>query len=365
MPIPFVDLKAQYKIIKPEIDAAIKNVISDCAFVGTSSNKYVQVFEKAFAKFSGLKHVVACANGTDAIEIALKAMGIGVGDEVIVPALTWISTAEAVSTVGAKPIFVDIDEFYAIDASKIEEKISKKTKAIIAVHLYGQPADMISITKIAKRHHLKIIEDCAQAHGAELNGKKVGTFGDVATFSFFPGKNLGAYGDAGAIATNDAKLADMCRKISQHGQLDKKHFHYIEGRNSRMDGIQAAVLSVKLKYLNNWTKARIKHADLYRKLLKNVELPILRPGAKYVYHLFVVQSDVRDALQTKLKEAGVETAVQYPNALPFLDCYKDCGYKPADFPVAYEVTQKILSLPIFAELTKKQIEFVASEIKKI
>lgn len=364
MKIPFVDLKAQYKTIKKEIDAAIKNVITDCVFVGTSNNKYVQEFEQAFGKFSGLKYIVACANGTDAIEIALKALGIGVGDEVLVPALTWISTAEAVSSIGAKPVFVDIDEYYGIDSKKIEAKINKKTKAIIAVHLYGQPADMISIAKIAKKHHLKILEDCAQAHGAELNGKKVGTFGDIATFSFFPGKNLGAYGDAGAIATNSKTLADTCRKIGQHGQLDKKHYHYIEGRNSRLDGIQAAVLSVKLKYLDKWTKARIKNADTYRQLLDNVELPKVRPGAKHVYHLFVIQTEVRDKIQIYLKAQGIETAIHYPTALPFLACYKDRGHKPSDFPVAYAATEKILSLPMFAELDLAQMKFAAKAIKK-
>lgn len=362
MKIPSVDLKAQYKTIKKEIDMSIKNVIADCAYVGTSSNKYVQNFENEFAKFAGVKYVIACANGTDAIEIALRALGVGAGDEVIVPALTWISTAEAVSSLGAKPVFVDIDEYYSIDVAKIEKAITKKTKAIIPVHLYGAPADMISILKIAKKHGLKVLEDCAQAHGAELNGKKVGTFGDIATFSFFPGKNLGAYGDAGGIATSNKTLADMCRKISQHGQLDKKHFHYIEGRNSRMDGIQAAVLSVKLKYLNQWTKQRIKNADKYCQLLNKIDLPKVRSGAKHVYHLFVIQTDHRDQLQQYLKEQGIEVGIHYPTALPFLEAYKQYHYKPADFPVAYEVTKKILSLPMYAELTDSQIKFVAKSV---
>lgn len=363
MHIPFVDLKTQYKGLKKEIDSAIRAVISETAFIGTTNNKYVQTFEKDFAAFLKIKYCVACANGTDAIEISLRALGIGSGDEVIVPALTWISTAEAVSSIGAKPIFVDIDDYFTLDVTKIEAKITKKTKAIIAVHLYGQPADMPKILKIAKKHGLKVLEDCAQAHGAELNGQKVGTFGDIATFSFFPGKNLGAYGDAGGIATNSKNLAETCRKISQHGQLDKKHFHYLEGRNSRLDGLQAAILSVKLKYLPKWTKERIKNAQLYNKFLaKKIYTPLLRDGAKHVYHLYVVQSDNRDELQQKLKNNGIETAVHYPTALPFLEAYKSYKHKPADFPVALAATQKILSLPMFPELTEAQIKFVAKNI---
>ncbi len=364
MKIPFVDLRAQYKTIQKEIDSAIKNVIADCAFVGTSGNKYVKKFEEEFANYIGAKHCVACANGTDAIEIALKALGIKAGDEVLVPALTWISTAEAVSNIGAKPVFVDIDEYYTIDATKIEAKINKKTQAIIPVHLYGQPADMTTIIKIAKKHHLKVIEDCAQAHGAELNGQRIGTFGDVATFSFFPGKNLGAYGDAGAVVTNNQKLADQCRKVSQHGQLDKKHYHYIEGRNSRMDGIQAAVLSIKLKHLDNWTKARIKNAEKYHQLLSNVELPKVHPGAKHVYHLFVIKTENRDKFQNHLKEKGIETGIHYPTALPFLAAYETYRHKPLDFPVACNATKKILSLPMYAELTDAQIKFVCAQIIK-
>ena len=262
MTIPFVDLKAQYNSIKNEIDSTIQKVISETAFI---KGKYVLQFEEDYKNAYGVKNVVSCANGTDAIYISLKALGIGAGDEVITTALSWISTSETITQAGAKVVFVDIDpENYTFDVSKIEEKITEKTKAIIPVHIYGHPANMTEIMRIAKHYNLNVIEDCAQAHFAQWKGQNVGTFGDLATFSFFPGKNLGAYGDAGAVITNDKKLADKVRMFANNGAL-VKHQHKIEGINSRMDGLQAAILSVKLKYINKWTNSRIKMQEYIMK----------------------------------------------------------------------------------------------------
>ncbi len=361
--IPFVDLKAQYVSIKKEIDNAIENVIRDTAFVGGSGNKYNQEFEKVFAAYIGTKYCVGCGNGTDAIEIIVKALGLGPGDEVIVPALTWIATSEAVSSCGATPVFVDVDQTtYTIDTKKIKRAITTKTKAIIPVHLYGLPADMDEITKIAKTHSLLIIEDCAQAHGAEYKGKKVGTFGVAATFSFFPGKNLGGYGDAGAIVTNDEGLAIKTRMLANHGML-KRHEHEFEGRNSRLDGLQAAILSVKLKHLDKWNNNRIKNAALYDKyIISNIITPKTPDHHKHVYHLYVIQSQNRDRLKEKLKEEEIEASIHYPTALPYLKCYQHLRYTEKDFPIAYSLSKKILSLPMFPELTEEQIKCVTKII---
>jgi len=362
--ISLVDLKAQHETLRPQIDEAIAAVIGDTAFIGTKNNRYVEKFERDFAASIGAEHCVACGNGTDAIEIALAALGVGPGDEVLVPALTWISTAEAVTTVGATPVFVDIDRnSYTIDTNAIEEKITGKTKAIIPVHLYGLPADMDTITAIAKRHDLLVIEDCAQAHGTEYKGKKVGTFGNAGTFSFFPGKNLGAYGDAGGIVTNDANVERECRLISQHGQVQKNE-HLREGRNSRMDGIQAAVLSVKLPHLPRWIEARRAVAALYGRLLKDsaIGLPTEPAYAKHAYHLYVIEVDTRDAVKKKLQEAGIECGVHYPVALPFLTPYLKFGHRESDFPNAVAATARILSLPIYPELTEKDVAYVASAL---
>ncbi len=365
MNIPLVDLKKQYFVIKPEIDSAIKAVIRDTAFIGGANNKYVNKFENEFAKYLGVKNCVSCANGTDSLEILLRAFGIGKGDEVIVPALTWISTAEAVSSVGAKPVFADIlPDYYTIDPKKIKEKISDKTKAIIPVHLYGLPAEMNEIMIIAKKYKLIVIEDCAQAHGAEYKGKKVGTIGDAGSFSFYPGKNLGAYGDAGCMVANDENIAKKVRMIANHGQL-KKHEHLVEGRNSRMDGIQAAILNVKLSYLNKWVKARIQNAQIYNKYFKsiNIKIPAAPKYSKHAFHLYVVQVDNRDKAQLFLKNSGIDSGIHYPTPLPFLKVYNKNNYQPMDFPVAYEITKKILSLPMFPELTEKQISYIVKIVR--
>jgi Predicted pyridoxal phosphate-dependent enzyme apparently involved in regulation of cell wall biogenesis len=365
MKIPLVDLKAQYILLQKEIDTAIQNVISDCAFIGTSGNKYVKQFQEEFATYLGVPYCIACANGTDSLEIALKALGIGKGDEVIVPALSWISTSEAVSNIGAKPIFVDIEpDYYTIDVSRIEASITSQTKAIIPVHLYGHPADMTSILAIAEKYGLKVLEDCAQAHGAEINGQKVGTFGHAGSFSFFPGKNLGAYGDAGGIVTKDAEVAKMCQMVSQHGQFNRKHHHFIEGRNSRMDGLQAAILSVKLKYLGEWIDKRNNIAAKYTALLNEmVKVPSVRKGYKHAFHLYVVEIEDRDVVKEKLIQSGIEVTIQYPTALPFLEAYLTYGLSKNDFPVAFSKTSRILSLPIYPELTLEQQEYIASQVK--
>ena len=361
MNIPFVDLKAQYQSIKKEIDKAIQNVIDETAFI---KGKYVKKFEEEYADAYGVKHVISCANGTDAIYITLKAMDIGLGDEVITTALSWISTSETITQTGARVVFVDIDpDYYTIDTAKIEEKITNKTKAIIPVHLYGHPANMSKIMVIAKKYNLKVLEDCAQAHFAKWQGKYVGTYGDAGTFSFFPGKNLGAYGDAGCIVTNDDDLAEKMRRFSRHGALGK-HDHEIEGINSRLDGLQAAILSVKLKYIHEWTDLRIQHAALYNKLLSGsgVETPHTYEAAKHVFHLYVIRTENRDELQSYLNENGISTGVHYPTSLPYLKAYEYLGHTPADFPVAYEYMNKILSLPMFPELDKNSIRKIVRNI---
>lgn len=363
--IPFVDLKAQYNSIRAEVDASMQAVIEKTAFVG-GNNSIVQQFEQAFANYLGVKHVMSCANGTDSLEILLKAYGIGAGDEVIVPAMSWISTSEVVSSVGATPVFVDIDPvYYTIDPEKIEAAITANTKAIIPVHLYGQPADMEPILKLATKHQLIVIEDCAQAHGALYKGKMVGTIGHASSFSFYPGKNLGAYGDAGCMATNDEKIAMLCRMIANHGQQGK-HNHLMEGRNSRLDGLQAAVLITKLPYLTSWTERRIANANKYDALLQHevIGIPAVRPDAQHVFHLYVIQVPDRTGLAQKLKANGIETAVHYPTALPFLPCYSKYQYSEIDFPVAAAFQHRLLSIPMFAELSHDDLDYVAQLVKQ-
>lgn len=363
MNIPLVDLKAQYLTIQNEIDTAIQNVIDDTAFI---KGKYVQQFEQDFAEAYGVQHCISCANGTDAIYISLKALGIGPGDEVITTALSWISTSETITQAGARVVFVDIEpDYYTIDPQKIEKKITSKTKAIIPVHLYGHPADMDAIMDIAKKHNLYVIEDCAQAHFAEWKDKNVGTFGVAGTFSFFPGKNLGAYGDAGAIISYDDEFAIKARMFANHGAL-KKHHHDFEGINSRLDGLQAAILSVKLKYIQEWNQKRLKHAKTYNSLLagfENIITPKINPSVKHVFHLYVIRVKDRDNLQSFLKRNGIATGIHYPIPLPFLKAYKYLKYTHNDFPVAYKFRNQILSLPLFPEMTEKMQIYMASCIK--
>jgi dTDP-4-amino-4,6-dideoxygalactose transaminase len=362
MHIPFVDLKAQYSTIKTEIDEAIQSVINETAFI---KGKYVDKFEKEYSDKYGIKHCIGVANGTDAIYISLKALGIGPGDEVITVANSWISTSETITQAGARPVFVDIDpDYYTINHKLIEDKITPKTRAIIPVHLFGQPAEIDEIKLICEKHNLHLIEDCAQAHFAEYKGKKAGTFGIAGTFSFFPGKNLGAYGDAGAIITDDDHLATQARMYANHGAI-VKHKHEIEGINSRMDGIQAAVLSVKLKYISEWNSKRLQNAILYNRLLtsiNNIVAPKIRKNVTHIFHLYVVRAASREGLQKYLEEKGITTAIHYPTPLPFLPAYKYLDHKPSDFPVAFDYMNKILSLPMYPELMADQISYIVDAI---
>jgi len=364
MNIPFVDLKAQYLSLKSEIDEAIHSVIEKTAFI---RGPHVEEFESSFAAKYGVKRCVTCANGTDAIYITLKVLGIGPGDEVITVANSWISTSETITQTGAKPVFVDIEpDYYHIDPFRIEEKITPRTKAIIPVHLFGQAARIDDIQKICEKHGLVLIEDCAQAHFATYKGRKVGTFGTAGTFSFYPGKNLGAYGDAGAIITNDDVLAKRALMFANHGSL-RKHLHEMEGINSRMDGIQAAVLSVKLKYIDEWNLARNQNALIYNHLLSGidqVQTPKIRENSFHIFHLYVIRAEKRDELANFLKSKGIDTGIHYPTALPLMPAYQYLGCQAADFPVAHKYQAEILSLPMFPELKNDQISYIASTIRE-
>lgn len=364
MEVPFVDLKAQYQPLKPEIDRAIQSVIDETAFVG---GKYVDAFENAFAEAYGLRHCISVANGTDAIYVSLKALGIGPGDEIITVANSWISTSEVIAQTGARVVFVDIEpDYYTIDVDRIEEKITSKTKAIIPVHLYGQSAEIDRIVEICEKRSLFLVEDCAQGHFARYKGQTVGTFGIAGTFSFYPGKNLGAYGDAGAIITNDDEFAVKARMFSKHGAL-KKHKHEIEGINSRMDGLQAAVLSVKLPYIHEWNRKRLENANLYNQLLSvadSIVTPQTHPNVKHVFHLYVVRVVNREGLRKSLEEKGISTGIHYPTPLPLLPAYKYLNHKPSDFPVAYEYKDQILSLPMYPELMDSQVKYIVDSINE-
>ena len=362
MRVPFNDLHAQYLSIKKEIDDALSSVIAESAFIRGS---FVDKFERNFSRAMETEHCVSCANGTDALYIAMKAFGVKSGDEVIVPAHSWISTSETVSQAGASVVFCDTDKAtFTIDANLVESKITEKTVGIIPVHLFGQAAEMDKIMAIAKKFNLWVIEDCAQAHLTKFKNKKVGTFGDVATFSFYPGKNLGAMGDAGAIITNNAEFADRMAMFARHGGLIKGQ-HIIEGINSRLDGLQAAILNVKLRHLEKWTEKRVAIAETYINLLSNlktVTLPNVTRERKSVWHLFVIKHDQRDMLAKYLKENGIDTVINYPIALPFLPAYKRMNSKPSQYPNAYSNQSRILSLPIFPEMTPEMVNYVVEHL---
>lgn len=360
--IPFVDLYAQYQTIKDEIDFVIRDVIQKSLFV---RGPYVDKFEQMFAAMMGQKYCVSCANGTDSLYIAMIALGVRPGDEVIAPAHSWISTTETITQAGGKVVFCDTDaDTFTIDPRLIELKITKNTVGIIPVHLFGQPADMDPIMEVARRHNLWVLEDCAQAHFARYKGQLVGTFGNIASFSFYPGKNLGAMGDAGAILTNDTALAEKMAMFARHGGL-KKGDHQIEGINSRLDGIQAAILSVKLPYLSDWTRLRQDHAQHYSRLLSTVEgvtIPQVAGGREHVWHLYVIKHEKRDDLARHLNRAGIQTVINYPVALPFLPAYRRFKYMPVDFKNSHSNQSRILSIPIFPEITADQIRRVCDEI---
>lgn len=362
--IPFVDLRAQYEEIKQEVDSAIQEVIDNSQFV---RGPKVEQFESEFAVAMRRSHCVSCANGTDALYIAMKALGVKPGDEVLAPAHSWISTTETITQAGGKVVFCDTDsDTYTICPIDMANKITSRTVGVIPVHLFGQPADMDAVMKLASVNNLWILEDCAQAHLATYKGQQVGTFGNAAAFSFYPGKNLGAMGDAGAIVTSDSALADRMAMFARHGGL-RKGDHQIEGINSRMDGLQAAVLSVKLRHLPNWTRLRQDRATRYTQLLVNVvgiEIPVVAEGVSPVWHLYVVRNDRRDQLAAHLKSAGVATVINYPVALPFLPAYSRYGHTAEQFPNAFAHQSRILSLPIFPELSDQQMDRVVSVMKE-
>jgi dTDP-4-amino-4,6-dideoxygalactose transaminase len=363
MRVPFADLTAQYQAHKQEFDAALAAVIARNAFIG---GEFVREFEKAYADKYGVGHCISCANGTDAIYIVLRMLGIGAGDEVITTAASWISTSETISQAGATPVFVDVDDYFLLDVDQVEQRITPRTRAVIAVHLYGQAAPMDRLEKLCRARGLKLIEDCAQSHFAEWQGRRVGTIGDAATFSFYPGKNLGAWGDAGAIVTNDADLARKCRLYANHGAL-VKHQHEIEGINSRLDGLQAALLTAKLKHIDAWTAGRRRAAEAYGRALAGIpgiEIPRVRAGATHVWHLYVIRAQRRDELKAFLAKRDIETAVHYPTALPLLPAYGYLGYQASQVPRAAANQGTILSLPMFPEMTDEMIEYVARSIRE-
>ncbi len=364
MKVPFLDLKIQYTSLQSEIDPAIHDVIASCSFV---LGKAVEDFERRFASAHGVKHCIAVGSGTDALHLPLWSLEIGPGDEVITVAHTFIATAEAISLTGAKPVFVDIDPVtYTMDPELLEKAITPRTKAIIPVHLYGQPAAMDEIMRIADAHHIPVIEDACQAHLAVFKGQSVGQFGLATAFSFYPGKNLGAYGEAGGILTDSDEVATAVRMLRDHGQV-KKYHHLKVGHNYRMDGIQGAVLGVKLSHLDGWTEARRRNAERYRQRLDgigDIVVPREAPDHKHVYHLFVIQTRFRDELQAFLGDQGIGTGLHYPIPLHLQDAYASLGYKHGDFPVTERVAERGLSLPMFAELTDEQIEYVVRMVRK-
>jgi len=361
MRIPFVDLHAQYLAHQNEFDAAFRAVIAKTAFIG---GEFVREFEAAYAAAYGVRHCVSVANGTDAIYIVLRMLGIGPGDEVITTAASWISTSETIGQTGALPVFVDVDAYFNIDVEQVAARITPRTRAIIPVHLYGQAAQVDQLANLAAARGLYVIEDCAQAHFAERGGKRVGTFGIAGTFSFYPGKNLGAYGDAGAIVTDDDGLAERCRMYANHGAL-VKHEHRIEGINSRLDGLQASLLTAKLRHLPAWTAARREVARWYDEGLAGLqwlELPRVREGSSHVYHLYVVRLDGRDELRAHLAAKGIETGIHYPTALPLLEAYRSLQVRPVDIPRAAANQGRVLSLPIFPEMTRAMVERVIDAV---
>ena len=361
MQIPFVDLKSQYQAIKTEIDAAIQRVLDNTAFV---MGKEVAAFEEAFADYVGAKHCIAVNSGTAAIQLAVQSCEIGAGDEIILPTNSFFATAEGVSTAGATPVFVDCEAVsYNIAVEQIESKITARTRAIMPVHLYGQAADLDKVFEIAAKNNLLVIEDAAQAHGAEYKKKRVGALGKAGIFSFYPGKNLGAYGEGGAIVTNDDAVAKRARLLRDHGS-SQKYVHEIVGYNFRLEGLQGAILAVKLKYLDEWNNLRCQHAALYDELLKDsgLVLQLEMDYAHHVRHLYVVQTDRRDELQKVLNDADVQTGIHYPIPIHLQKAYDNLNYKIGDFPEAEKQAKRVLSLPMFAELKHEQIEFVAETI---
>ncbi|HKC62737.1 MAG TPA: DegT/DnrJ/EryC1/StrS family aminotransferase [Pyrinomonadaceae bacterium] len=363
MKIPLVDLKAQYASIKPDIDAAIERVVNNTSFI---LGKEVAEFEQKFAEYVNAKGAVGVASGTAALHLSLLACGVGPGDEVITTAHTFIATAEPISQIGAKPVFVDIDpDTYNIDANLVEKAITPRTKAIIPVHLYGQPSRLDVLLEIARRHRLWLIEDAAQAHGAEYDGHHCGSVGDLACFSFYPGKNLGAYGDAGAVTGNNEELLTRVRKLRDHGRTSKYEHDEI-GFGERLDSLQAAILGAKLPHLEEWTEARRSHAKLYNELLRDCDVitPYELESARHVYHLYVIRTPHRDQVLAHLKSKGVDAGIHYPVPLHRQPAFLKQGYSDVRLPVTEQVASEVLSLPLYPELTYEQILYVTETVKE-
>ena len=362
MTVPFLDLKAQYESIKDEISIALQNVLSSTAFAG---GRFVEKFEQEFAEFCQSKHVIGVGSGTEALWLSLLALGIGQGDEVITVPNTFFATAEAISFCGAKPVFVDVDEkTYNLNPALLEEAITSSTKAIIPVHLFGQMADMDPIMETAQRHGLYVIEDACQAQGSTYKGRCAGSIGDVGCFSFYPGKNLGAYGEAGAVVTDKDNIAHQIRRFRDHGQSEK-YYHEVIGWNARMDGLQGAVLSVKLRHLEDWNGLRKKHAAAFNRNLSEINdliCPYQADYAGHIYHIYAIRVKKRDILMRHLKEKGVSCGIHYPVAVHQQAAYIDAGLKNASFPITEMCAAQLLSLPMFPELTESQINFVTEEI---
>ena len=393
MNIPLIDLKAQYKSISEDLDRVTKEVLSSAGYI---MGKNVTEFEKEFAEYVGVKHAISVGNGTDALVIALKSLGIGAGDEVITTPFTFFATAETISAVGAVPVFVDVEkDTFNIDPSKIEEKITEKTKAIVPVHIFGQSAKMDEINAIAEKHNLKVIEDACQAIGGKYKGRNIGTLGDVACFSFFPTKNLGCAGDGGIIVTDNDDVATIARALRTHGsgengqkaynllnnineEIDTvqnaddtvynplKYYNYLIGYNTRLDAIQAAILRVKLPHIDEWNAKRREIAKVYDERLKDTDLvtPAVSEENVPVYHMYILQSENREAMLSKLKEKGVATGVYYPVPLHLQKVYKDLGYKEGDMPVAEYLSHRTFAIPVYPELTEEQVDYIIESIKK-
>jgi dTDP-4-amino-4,6-dideoxygalactose transaminase len=359
--IPLVDLKAQYALIRNEVDAAIARVVTNADFI---LGRDVEAFETEYAAYCDAGYAVGLDSGLSALELGLRALGIGPGDEVITPAHSFIASSSAISFTGAKPVWVDVDpETYNIDAGKIEAAITKRTKAIMPVHLYGQPADMDVIMEIARKHHLYVVEDACQAHGARYDGRRAGSIGDIAAFSFYPGKNLGAYGDAGALVTNNKEVADTVRQMRNYGQR-KKYEHAFLAWNRRMDTLQAAVLRVKLPHLDAWNAARQRHASVYDELLAGAGLqtPRIARNRDHVFHLYVLQADRRDALLEHLNAQGIHGGIHYPVPIHLQEAYREEGFGSGSFPVTEAMAPRLLSLPMYPELTEPHLQRIADAV---
>ena len=363
MSVPMVDLKIQYDAMKDEIDRAILSVIGNTAFILGPQGK---ALEQSIASYHGVQHAVGVASGTDALHLALRAADIGPGDEVITTPFTFIATAEAISYQGAVPVFVDIrPDTFNIDVARIEEKITKRTKAIIPVHLYGHPVEMDALMTVAKKHGLKVVEDCAQSFGAEFRGKKTGAFGDIGCFSFFPSKNLGCYGDGGMVTTDDPKLAERMQSLRNHGSK-VRYYHDEVGYNSRLDEVQAAVLNVKFKRIDGYNEGRRRAASLYTNHLAvpGITPPVELPGCTHVFHQYTIRVKDRDAVKKRLDDAKVSNMIYYPVPCHLQAAYRSLGMRPGSLPVAEQAAAEVLSLPMYPELTEEQVRSVSDAVKQ-